>query len=149
VTVKLSLKEIEQLPKSECSCNRCKKMCSESRPCWGTPNDMKRIIENGFTNRIMLDYYEGELDNKTIKYTEIVTPALVGCEGSRAPFWPVGRCTFYTDDGKCEIHDIKPTEGCVVNHKQSYDGLHTSLVETWTKRAGKDVVKLWQKKMSE
>ena len=70
----------------------------------------------------MLDYYEGELENKIIQYTEILSPALKGYEGDNAPFWPVGRCTFYTDDGLCEIHDIKPTEGCVVNHDKSYDG---------------------------
>lgn len=144
MTVKLSLKEIEHLPKSECSCERCQKMCSGSRPCWGVPKDINRIIEKGFANRLMLDYYEGELDNKTIRYTEILSPALKGYEGSHAPFWPVGRCTFYTDDGLCEIHDIKPTEGCVVDHEKGYEGLHTSLVELWAKRSGKEAVKLWQ-----
>lgn len=140
-----SLKEISHLPKSDCSCEKCQGMCSLSRPCWGTPTDVKKLIENGFANRLMLDYYEGELDKKKIPYTEILSPALVGSEGKRAPFWPVGRCTFYTVDGKCEIHDIKPTEGRVVNHEKRYDGLHESLAKSWGKRDGLKVIKQWNK----
>lgn len=145
----LSRKEIETLPKNECSCARCQKMCSESRPCWGTPKEIKQIIENGFANRLMCDYYDGNLDGKEIPFTEIITPALVGSEGCSAPFWPVGQCTFYTDNGLCEIHDLKPVEGCVVNHEKKYDGLHTSLVYQWMTKEGKKVVKLWWKAVGE
>ena len=33
-------------------------MC-KYRPCWGTPEELEKIIEAGFSNRLMMDYWAG------------------------------------------------------------------------------------------
>jgi hypothetical protein len=126
-------------------------MCSESRPCWGTPHDIKQLINKGFANLLMCDYYDGDLNGTEIECTEIITPALVGYEGKYAPFWPMGKCTFYTEKGLCSIHHLKPIEGRVCDHRydEKVKYVHASIVHLWMTDEGKQVVELWQKLTSE
>lgn len=89
-----------------CQCEKCVKIC-EQRPCWPTPQEALKLVESGFRDRLMVDYW---VDN----YGEIfvLSPAIRGYEGCDAPFLPLGKCTFLKD-GLCELHDLglKPIEG--------------------------------------
>jgi len=141
----LSETEINALLPTECQCNICKSMCIDSRPCWGTPDEMQILIDKGFGKKLMCDYYDGDCNGVEVGYTEIIAPALVGREGLYAPSWPIGRCALLTTDGMCSIHNIKPVEGrvCDHHHDKSTKYLHTSLVHLWGTEKGKEVVKRW------
>jgi hypothetical protein len=139
----LSLEELLKIPTTECSCKRCNEMCSNSRPCWGTPSEIKRLIENGYAGRLMEDYYEGELAEG---YVPVVSPALVGNEGRRARFWPIGQCTFFKDI-ECEIHHLKPIEGRIGDHSNSTSSseIHFSIMKLWDSPEGEIVAEIWRK----
>jgi len=106
----------------------------KSRPCWGTPEEIKRIRAAGFGHRLMTDWWEGDsfTNGETVLMSQ---PALVGCEDKRAPQWPRGRCTFLTAEDKCELHDLglKPLEGRTSCCKSSDDDRHVRrhIVRLW------------------
>lgn len=95
---------------SECQCDRCKRACNKTRPCWGTPKDILKIINAGYGKKLMLDWW-GNMVGDEIDFYMIV-PAIKGYESYRAPIYPIGECTFYKD-GLCELHNLKlkPLEG--------------------------------------
>jgi hypothetical protein len=137
----------------ECSCNECKEMCLR-HPCWGTPKEMLKLIELGYGRRLMMDYYfdtSGKFGRKETQIN-IITPALVGYEGSVAPFGKNNRCTFLNSQNLCEIHNIKPIEGKIASHacERPKDGrhssmskLHLSIVNMWATHEGEQAVKAW------
>ncbi len=102
------LQRIERLSKchpSECSCSRCQKMCQV--PCLGTPEDIERLVDAGYTDRLRpTDWLVGALVGITDGPVSMIQP---GTEN--------GWCTFY-HNGLCELHDkgLKPTEGRLTRH---------------------------------
>ena len=140
---------IAALEGSECSCTVCRHMC-ERRPCWGTPEDIKKILDYGFGLRLMRDYWSGGV-NTDVGSIDIISPAIVGCEGGSAPSWPSGRCTFLTDEGLCELHDLglKPIEGRAAHHDTIAQGphpdLHRMVAALWETEDGQAVVTEWHR----
>jgi len=123
-----------------CACEDCKAMC-DRRTCWPLPQEAFLLLEMGYANRLMLDYWTGEEEN-----IDIVCPAIVNYGGQQAPFWPIGRCTFLTSDGMCEIHDIgKPIEGRIARCTQEPpNGFHYRVAKTWNSLEGKRIVSMWR-----
>jgi len=150
-------KIIKSVDDTECSCEKCVKMCA-NRPCWGIPNDILRLIELGYAKRLMQDYWAGNFSDKPRKFDgsddyhdiQIISPAIVGREGGGAPFMPFGRCTFLTADNKCEIHACKPTEGrkASCNHNTSVN-VHEYIARTWDTPEGRSVVEQFGKLMEQ
>lgn len=101
----------------DCACDRCKQMCRET-PCWGTPDDARKMIEAGFGASLMLQYRESSTVLPPIEHTEMVVPAIRGKEGGMTPFFPWGACALLDAEGMCRVHKIKPLEGRVVLHNQ-------------------------------
>lgn len=88
---------------NECSCEKCKSMCKT--PCVGTPDDMMKLINAGYSERLSrTGWAAGIMLGTHHKIIDIIAP-LKDLEK--------GRCTFQTDEGLCELHDmgLKPTEG--------------------------------------
>lgn len=114
-------------------------MLCETRPCWGTPADIRKIVDAGFGKRLMFDWWVG-----TGSDVEILAPAIVGHEGQEAPSFPMGKCTFLTEDKKCELHDLglKPLEGaaacCKVGTQPS---MHHDIAMTWANPEAQALVK--------
>ena len=118
-------------------------MC-ERRPCWPTPDDAQRLIDAGHADRLMLDWWFDNEQNKTVY---VLTPAITGREGGQAPAIPSGRCTFFSDEGLCRLHDLglKPTEGRQALCKErTPDGLHEQVGRTWDGADGKTVIDAWE-----
>lgn len=88
-----------------CKCQLCKSQCAS--PCWGTPEDMKKIIDAGFVKRCMVQVF-GEII--------FVTP--LADKEKKA-------CTFFTN-GLCELHDsgLKPTVGKLSHHSTSLESFN-------------------------
>jgi Fe-S-cluster containining protein len=125
---------------NECSCATCVGMC-EHRPCWGTPEEIEKIIEAGLGDRLMNDYWiESPQD------VQIFSPAIVGYEGRTAPFMPIGACTFLKN-GLCELHDkgLKPLEGRTATCKSSkqareqHNKVRKFIVDEWREKQNNDV----------
>jgi len=123
-------------------------MC-ERRPCWGTLEETKKLINSGFADRLMVDYWVGTEGLSIDGNVYLVSPAIKGFEGGFAPDRPVGVCTFLGFDNKCYLHDLglKPQEARMVSHDtknaDSFN-LRKSIVETWNTAEGQDVVESWK-----
>ena len=132
-----------------CSCKICKNAC-HYRPCWGTPKDVKALLDAGYANRLMLDWWvvTGKSD------IMIVAPAIRGAEGKHAPFIPKGTCTFLDANNLCELHDknLKPEEGCWYYHNNQDTSeaqtKHKKMAMSWNTRKGRAVVETWKSAVS-
>lgn len=133
-----------KLIESECSCDICSKMCT--RPCWGTPEEIQKIIDAGLGHRLNKDFY-GHSDRDDVN---ILGPALKGYEGKHCamiPKSPEG-CTFWKN-GLCELHTLglKPIEGRLAYHdndKESSTYIHQKMIpEAWDTDLGRSMVKQW------
>ena len=122
-----------------CACEVCRASCK--RPCWPTPNEARRLIGAGYARRLMLVNWAGNEDN-----INIISPALAGREGTSAPSWPSGRCTFQNASGLCELHDagMKPYEGRVTDHEEHPAELHEEIAIMWNNKEGHMIVALWK-----
>jgi len=122
-------------------------MCK--RPCWPTPAGAKALIDAGYGNRLMLDYWAGSpAGRETENNTYILCPASPGREGDSAPFWPNGGCVFQNQNGLCELHDLglKPEEGQRATCKSDNDGLHQEIAVTWENAEAQALVDEWIEK---
>lgn len=139
-----------------CSCKKCQSKCS--RPCWPLPEEAQAIIDAGFGDRLMIDYWA----KVTGKDTELLCPALVGYEGEFAPWWTRGMCTFYDTAGLCVLHDLglKPVEARVAPHSQfeyhknkdhqyNFNSLHEMVSKTWENKEARKIIKQWRKDRKE
>jgi hypothetical protein len=124
----------------DCTCEKCVAIC-ENRPCWGTPIEIAKLIELGFGNRMMLDWWADAGGDDIY----IICPAVVGYEGDRSPFFPVGRCSMLEND-RCVVHQWKPTEGREnFGCKQAKEApSHEEVARTWDTEEGRKVVRLWK-----
>ena len=124
-----------------CTCEECKEMCQ--RPCWPTPEEAKKLIEAGYGDRLMSDYWaRAESD------IHILGPALKGYEGQSTPFWPKGQCTFQDENGLCQLHDkgLKPYEGRkALCNGRTPKGLHEEVAMMWDNEEAQALVDKWYK----
>lgn len=130
-------------------------MCK--RPCWGTPEDAKRLIDAGYGHRLTRDFWGSREDGVNVD-THILCPALKGYEGTKAPFFPRSEegCTFWKD-GLCELHDLglKPIEGKLATCKPSEldesgeIALHEEIYLTWKNPEAQQFVMDWEEKYME
>ena len=126
-----------------CDCDECVAMC-ERRPCWPTPDEARKLIHLGYAHRLMRDYWVGDYEQGD---TDIIAPAIEGREGRGAPWWPTGRCTMLTDDGRCALHDTgaKPLEGrmAICGDVDEPRDWHGDIAKMWDSDDGRAVVALW------
>ena len=107
---------------SECSCSKCKSLCHT--PCLGTPDDINKLLEAGYENRLTPTlWWIGVMFGLTNKPIKMVQPRLE----------ENGWCTFCQPDGLCELHDkgLKPTEGKLASHKPKPKGWSLKKDITW------------------
>lgn len=104
----------------QCKCKLCKQQCHT--PCLGTPQDILRLIEAGYKDRLApTDWYVGII----MGVTEMSIPMV---QAKQEGDW----CTFYKD-GLCELHDagLKPTEGRLSHHSIRIDNFKPSKSIAW------------------
>jgi len=133
---------LEMFTISECSCERCQRMCHT--PCTGTPEDIEAIMEAGYGDRLCLDDWPGEVPD--------IHPALKGYESQNAPYHTQSKigCTFWKE-GKCELHDkgLKPLGGKYAHHdlpEEECDKITPYSQKIWNTEKGKSVVSEWKKR---
>lgn len=119
---------------NECSCETCKSMCD--RPCWPTPDEALLLIEKGYGDKLMKDWWVSDND------IYLLCPACAGYEGRNAPAWPNGKCIFFNDG--CYIHNIKPSEGKIANCKHTPENLHKEIAMLWNNPEAQKIVSNWE-----
>lgn len=127
---------------TSCTCDECKQMCQ--RPCWPTPEEAQKLIDAGYGDRLMNDYWA-----RTKGDIQILSPASKGYEGRMTPFWPGGGCTFQDEDGLCELHDLglKPMEGRKALCKdRTPKKLHEKMAKMWDNPEAQELVDKWWKR---
>lgn len=148
------LNVISEFPDVECQCWKCQSMCQ--RPCFGTPDDIQKLIDAGYEDRLCLDNHCGLEKCAEI---DLLTPALKGRESSFAPLMPSSKegCTFFKD-GKCELHGkgLKPSQGRKAIHdhrdtkeeEKKYMGgkLGASISELWKDEKAQKMVEDFKSK---
>lgn len=104
----------------ECSCELCQKQCKV--PCLGTPDDILRLLEAGYRDKLSVSYWMvglllGKLPAKVPMVQAIQTE-----QG----------CVFFKD-GLCELHSLglKPTEGKLSHHELRLDNFIFELSLGW------------------
>jgi hypothetical protein len=88
----------------------------ERKPGWMKPGEAERIaaflkipLAELFKTYLAVDWW----DNDDAPATFLLSPAIVGWNGTTFPYVARGRCVFLTADKRCQIHDVKPFE-CAV-----------------------------------
>lgn len=89
---------------TQCDCQLCQSMCLRA-PCIGTPEDIVRLINNGYIHQLETTAWgAGErIGIETFLSVQIKLDTHGGC--------PLFK------NGKCSIHEIKPTDGKLANCK--------------------------------
>lgn len=104
----------------ECSCELCRKQCKV--PCLGTPDDILRLLEAGYRDRLSVSYW--------------MIGLLLGKWPAKIPMVQAIRtgqgCIFFKD-GLCELHSpgLKPTEGRLSHHEIKLDNFVFELSLNW------------------
>lgn len=96
----------------QCKCKKCKDQCHT--PCLGIPQDIERLIDAGYIDRLAPTCWG--------------TAVMLGID--KEPVYMIQAktegdfCTFY-HDGLCELHDLglKPTEGRLSYHTIKKDSI--------------------------
>ena len=104
----------------ECKCAECKKQCKT--PCLGTPEDILKIIEAGFGDRLFSTHWAVGLALGRLGSTVLMVQAEQTPDG----------CIFHKD-GLCELHELglKPTEGKLSHHTIKLDNFKFSKSLSW------------------
>lgn len=149
--MKHRLKTVEELLRNEppaCSCKTCRMNCLI--PCWGTPDQMRRIMDAGYADRLSPDVV---LSDHAVW---MLQPAAKGYEGKNAPLTAfehadAGGCTFWDLDGQmlCALHDagLKPLEGRMSHHHPMYsnaDWIRGYIASKWDTDEGRQLVAEWR-----
>lgn len=98
----------------QCSCSVCKQQCHT--PCLGTPDDIERIIDAGYADRLALTNWAAGIFLGVIN---IAIPMIQPVAGKEY-------CAFF-ENGLCILHDkgLKPTEGRLSHHTVRKDNIDT------------------------
>lgn len=130
--VRKSYDFINNIEKPACpGCARGVRMCKHT-PCIGTVEDIRRIMDAGYSKALMLDYWTGtgdlearmsgafglknlpksDRDNPFNEDVLYLTPAIIGYGGRQTPYTKSGTCSFLKND-LCSLHDkgLKPSQG--------------------------------------
>jgi len=127
-------------------CKGCKEgiqMC-KTRPCWGTVEDFKKIIEAGFAKKLMIDYYNSESvsNNKKIYF---LSGASNGNDCSKADWDPRGVCALLEND-LCVVHEIKLTIGAIAccKNESGFRDDNEKCIATWDSPEGNELIEKWK-----
>jgi len=160
---------------SECQgCERGMKFCQ--RPCWPTPDEARRLIDAGYGDRLMMDFWAGSDPHM------ILCPANPGYESKECEDFEMTRlekkieeggesvdnllglfrllfgqstgsdvrkgCTFQNAGGGCDLHAVglKPFEGRKTCCKVDTRGIHEAVAMTWKNPEAQELVEEWKSK---
>lgn len=104
----------------QCKCQLCKMQCCT--PCLGTPVDIEKIIDAGYSDKLAATYWAAGMLMGVIDFPVPMIQPVAGDE----------YCAFLLS-GLCELHDkgLKPTEGRLSHHSIRIDNFKPSKSIAW------------------
>lgn len=101
-----------------CDCPRCRRQCLT--PCLGTPEDIWRLIEAGYEERLRITFWAVGMLVGAIPFPILMVQAHQTEHG----------CIFWKN-GLCELHGqgLKPTEGCLSYHVLTEENLNSRIAD--------------------
>lgn len=166
---------IKDFPTDYSDCQGCEKgMKFCQRPCWPTPEEAKRLIDAGYGDRLMVDFWAGSNPHMILcpanpgyesklcedySMTEIVNEIGEGGEsletiekllklmfGSITGSDVLKGCTFQNASGGCDLHAVglKPFEGRRTCCKVDSQGIHEAVAMTWNNPEAQKLVEEWK-----
>lgn len=104
----------------QCKCHLCQEQCRT--PCLGTPEDIERLIDAGYADRLKPTIWAAGIVMGITNYPIPMIQAIAGHE----------YCTFF-HEGLCELHNkgLKPTEGRLSHHTIRADNFKASKNLSW------------------
>jgi hypothetical protein len=128
-----------------CTCDVCVAMCEE-KPCHGTPEEIQRLIDAGYGDRLALFFCQNYSLEPKLEYVEYIAPS---------PLFRQHGCTFLKDK-RCELHALgmKPLEGRVVWHGNTDIGgfpipegysLREYIASLWANESAQRLVDSWKR----
>jgi hypothetical protein len=134
-------------------------MCYHT-PCIGTVDDIEKIIDAGYANNLMLDWWCGGTKDSNPFEEDVMylIPAIVGSEGKQAKFARTGKCSLLIDN-KCSLHDkgLKPIQGRLacckiervfIEHGEEQDlDERIPVLHTWNTQRGLDLIERWKREV--
>lgn len=125
------IKKSTGIEESQCSCKTCASMCKQT-PCLGTPDDIKKLIDNGHINKISATLWLAGMFIDGTPPIQMATPL-------RTNFG----CIFHQND-LCQLHDsgLKPIEGKLAKHDVYGENtsVTTTVAKTWADPANKKTI---------
>nr|DAI76531.1 MAG TPA: hypothetical protein [Caudoviricetes sp.] len=120
----------------ECKCQACVNQCRT--PCLGTPEDIMRLIEAGYTGKLAVTGWSVGL---VLGRIDRIIPMVQPLKANN------GFCVFHKD-GLCELHDLglKPTEGKLSHHSIKADNtnfrksLSYNVAKEWEDPANRELI---------
>lgn len=119
-TLKYIIRKTGRKP-SSCKCKKCQQQCRT--PCLGTPEDIIKLIDAGYEDRLSLtEWWAGVIMGLCDAPLQMI----------QATIEENGYCTFF-NNGLCELHDkgLKPTEGKLSHHSLSIDNFNPKKSISW------------------
>ena len=123
---------------SDCTCFRCQGAC-QRRPGWFLPGEAEKAAESlnmplrKFFRKYLAVDWGKEPDEPG--NTFVLAPAIVsGKPGVEYPLDPIGRCVFYTKEGRCTIHEAAPFECQEYMHTDTHEEViarHKRVKDAW------------------
>lgn len=113
----------------ECRCKLCQSQCHT--PCLGTPQDILKLIDNGYGERLKLTGWAGGI------VLGLANHLIAMVQARKDGEW----CTFFDEEtGLCELHDkgLKPTEGRLSSHNTKLETFEPKKSIAW------NVAKEWE-----
>ena len=122
-----------------CNCAICKNMCANST-CLPTPDEARKLIDAGYATRLAT-YKFYPLDDGP----RFLGPAPLGKHMSEDLKDTQSRCTFYTDEGLCELHSLglKPLEGRIAHHDRPWQPIRLVAMGSWKNKQFFSVYSKW------
>lgn len=129
------LQEILEIePPPSCVCETCTKMC-EREPCWGTPEEIQRIIEAGYGDKLCPEPWDGIniIPMRKMEYYGVDSESDIRYQMS---------CIFL-ENQKCILHEkgLKPIEGKLAHCSSSKNpsDIREKLLSIWEQH-GKEIL---------
>lgn len=115
---------------NSCSCDTCKNMCRI--PCWGYPQQFKKLIDLGYGEHMAVDYWIGESN-----YVYMLCFNQKNNNSKEISYWKDdGNCVMQDENGLCKVHNIeKPAEGKNAHHDDSQSEFSSNEIRTLIKDA--------------
>ena len=142
-----SMKNLKEYKTCNCACEQCIGMC-KGTPCYGTVEEIDKLIDLGFANKMMMIHTEVQTDDFDWDTFDLITPALKGYEGKYESYYTFGECALLEND-LCLVHHtgFKPLEARVANCK--IKGGTSALREDirrmwWESKDAERVVEKWK-----